>query len=1191
MKKLFTGLLFILAFSSIIYGQSWKPTYSVAYNLDLAIHGYDDWDLNNPWKVAEELFKPTSYTEGYKVDDIDGMSVKDWPQYKDPGNHSLGIDPLWRTILTKTMEFDFFSDHIQISQNQCALTSSTNFNNNPRVLAKIYFLNSSGSKVNLGPFKQNDVPFKETNGRIFVQSDNFAFRVNCDGLLMVKVINKSVVKIQTCFNFYPGYKASSPKIPHNLRQGEYWDIAKEQPYNKEDVSHVFMDEYGGIGFYLLEDENEYYDTGCEKPEVRYNISSLVQRNKIFWISAFPPKIYDYDKDYHYSSSAGKQVPNRSAFASISSEFASWYYFNYSPYKFDDVYRLKNFNWNFYHAYPMNTYFFVSNSKPFALQEYISNSQCVNLENGIMIHHDCISLWKDWLFDYKPRAFLGSDEYGILNQIRQNLAPQNTKYIVYTSPQYFIKGTHYNPLDDVSPYQPYYSSSPIFTSSNQITCDDVVYNTIKDNPGNFLINGDKKVDFGDGQLRRNLILNNMDQYCADGQKGTTNVDKLVKEFNSVQGCMIPLNREGENMEAYITAVSNLTTGGTSTNPNIDGVFMDTPYEFNIPRTYQLMRELRKNDKTKNFTLMFHESARAGQDAYLPQIDAYADYIVNGEFNKNNDFYDRQLWRYFISTMNISNTPSLILTPETISETSTTDGNFFRWCYDYNIKLMYRSIPNTTENSSLTKARDLVNSFFSSFPDRTGVYSIENRVNTNLSKNQEQLVNNYNILGNEWTKDNAPASTNEAIYLKGDFDNNKKEDLVIVQGSNFNFISNDPLPASQTSFSVFPAVPINPFIGDFNADGKSDIGYFTSDNMLHIRFSNSNSKFIVSNGGREQDIKFFTTASSRVQPTDPIDIWSPIQVSTIKQVIVGDLNNDNQSDLLFLFAGLMGRGTYLCPQIFCGTCFVGPNNIYATPISNSGTLFLEDILSDIPNCNKLELIELVGQVWKIYRFNINIFNNITSPYAINVGELEIKESLSINASRSGIGHIGNFDGSPRKDLCISYKVSDGSSFIFSISDGSLNFNSGYGKQIKYSSLSPKYFVLDFNGDGYDDFGVHFGTNIAIKINEPGSIYDPTKVSLKKSLTETISLPTEYNLSQNYPNPFNPTTTIKFDIPKVTRVSLKIYNVLGQEVETLVNEIMEPGAYNFKWDAGHFASGMYIYRIEAGDFVQSKKMMLIK
>ena len=139
------------------------------------------------------------------------------------------------------------------------------------------------------------------------------------------------------------------------------------------------------------------------------------------------------------------------------------------------------------------------------------------------------------------------------------------------------------------------------------------------------------------------------------------------------------------------------------------------------------------------------------------------------------------------------------------------------------------------------------------------------------------------------------------------------------------------------------------------------------------------------------------------------------------------------------------------------------------------------------------------------------------------------------------------------------------------------------------------MDFNGDGYDDSGTFDGSGstsiIRIKINKPGRIYNSGTGQLPKlSSTEEV-LPTEFSLSQNYPNPFNPSTTIKFDIPKATRVSLKIYNVLGQEVETLVNEIMEPGAYNFKWDAGHFASGMYIYRIEAGNFVQSKKMMLIK
>ena len=90
---------------------------------------------------------------------------------------------------------------------------------------------------------------------------------------------------------------------------------------------------------------------------------------------------------------------------------------------------------------------------------------------------------------------------------------------------------------------------------------------------------------------------------------------------------------------------------------------------------------------------------------------------------------------------------------------------------------------------------------------------------------------------------------------------------------------------------------------------------------------------------------------------------------------------------------------------------------------------------------------------------------------------------------------------------------------------------------------------------------------------------------------NIPGQYQLYQNYPNPFNPTTNIKFDLPKSSLVKIIIYDILGREVKTLVNEFKNAGSYELNFDASNFASGTYLYRIEAGDFVSVKKMVLIK
>jgi hypothetical protein len=89
----------------------------------------------------------------------------------------------------------------------------------------------------------------------------------------------------------------------------------------------------------------------------------------------------------------------------------------------------------------------------------------------------------------------------------------------------------------------------------------------------------------------------------------------------------------------------------------------------------------------------------------------------------------------------------------------------------------------------------------------------------------------------------------------------------------------------------------------------------------------------------------------------------------------------------------------------------------------------------------------------------------------------------------------------------------------------------------------------------------------------------------------VPNEYELSQNYPNPFNPTTQIRFQIAHYGLVTLKIYDVLGREIVTLVNEVMVPGNYKRKFDGSGMASGVYLYKLQTGNFMQTKILLLLK
>lgn len=127
-----------------------------------------------------------------------------------------------------------------------------------------------------------------------------------------------------------------------------------------------------------------------------------------------------------------------------------------------------------------------------------------------------------------------------------------------------------------------------------------------------------------------------------------------------------------------------------------------------------------------------------------------------------------------------------------------------------------------------------------------------------------------------------------------------------------------------------------------------------------------------------------------------------------------------------------------------------------------------------------------------------------------------------------------------------------------------------------------AIAFSADGNVAYVGLFGTAF-------DRIYKFTKVGT--SVEKLDEIPTGYQLSQNYPNPFNPTTNIKFSLPESGFATLKVYNTLGQEVATLVNEFKHAGTYEVDFNAKDLSSGMYLYTLTTGKATISKKMLLVK
>ena len=107
-----------------------------------------------------------------------------------------------------------------------------------------------------------------------------------------------------------------------------------------------------------------------------------------------------------------------------------------------------------------------------------------------------------------------------------------------------------------------------------------------------------------------------------------------------------------------------------------------------------------------------------------------------------------------------------------------------------------------------------------------------------------------------------------------------------------------------------------------------------------------------------------------------------------------------------------------------------------------------------------------------------------------------------------------------------------------------------------------------------------------DDPNPTGNPTGISNINS-----QAPDRFSLSQNYPNPFNPVTNIEFSVPHSGLVNIAVYDALGREIETLVNDDLNPGTYNAAWDASGYNSGVYFYRFTSASFTETKKMILVK
>jgi hypothetical protein len=142
------------------------------------------------------------------------------------------------------------------------------------------------------------------------------------------------------------------------------------------------------------------------------------------------------------------------------------------------------------------------------------------------------------------------------------------------------------------------------------------------------------------------------------------------------------------------------------------------------------------------------------------------------------------------------------------------------------------------------------------------------------------------------------------------------------------------------------------------------------------------------------------------------------------------------------------------------------------------------------------------------------------------------------------------------------------------------------IRYVDFTMRYVV-----DSIGVSSLHFyDTDGLVMLH--GAVIDGIQYGTLTGLQSTgVGIPKEVVLSQNFPNPFNPSTTIKYELPKSAMVRLNVFDMLGREVSVIVNERRDAGVHEVKFDGANLASGVYFYRLQAGDFTQTKRLLILK
>jgi hypothetical protein len=440
-------------------------------------------------------------------------------------------------------------------------------------------------------------------------------------------------------------------------------------------------------------------------------------------------------------------------------------------------------------------------------------------------------------------------------------------------------------------------------------------------------------------------------------------------------------------------------------------------------------------------------------------------------------------------------------------------------------------------------------------------------------------------------------NASSIIASDLDNDGDYDLAGVGSDSVSIMPNNGNGTFAPSFSFsVDSFPTDVCASDLNGDGTTDlilehgaiwpdtghlsiligkgdgtfqapVEYFTGSTpfiMLANDFDNDGDNDLAVNGGPDSISVLQNNGDGTFQ--DPITYWIG---NSPRCIVSDDLNGDGAVDLISIISvqaynpGVIsvlinnGDGTFMAPA----NCFEGS----ALKLVSS---------SDIDNDGHVDLV--VGY-YEVHKISI-LKNNGDGTFVIH-GEYDdvAYEPYAIS--------ITDFDGDGDNDPAVLNWGTN--NILVLLNDG----NGTFPETIYYGTgRNPKsMFIADYDGDGDDDIASKCSQGVFIHLNQ--TIITDVGDGIDEQL-----LPRNFTLSQNYPNPFNPSTRIDYYIPKRNRVTISIYNLIGQKVAIIVDEVKPVGRHSIIWDgrdnrSKRVASGIYFYRLQVGDRAESKKMILLK